>query len=77
MRSRERLVFVMRSVNRWVHPVPAIFLFSAADHIEANEIGCPECLKSMTLLVDEYPSQHIRELAAEAKLYLEVKGTLQ
>ena len=71
MRSRERLIEVMRTVNRHVYREASVMLSTAANHLEAS-LPCWACKENMKWLVNIHPSPHIHELAIEALHYLNV-----
>ena len=69
MRSRERLIDVMQTVNPTLYPEARVFFDTFVRHSDANA-GCRACRTNMKWLVDMHVSPHIRELAAEALHYL-------
>lgn len=71
MRSRARLIEVMKTVNRNVYPEACDLLWTAHYCVANDTVPCPECARSMRGIMRAHSSPHIRELATEALHYLE------
>jgi hypothetical protein len=72
MRSRERLITVLKSVNKNVYPEAEPVAWGAAIHLEGNfstNCGC-DCIMDLQFIKTAHASPHLRELAAEALHYI-------
>lgn len=74
MRSKDRLVEVMRSVNPHLNYIAHVVMTAAAAHIEEEAGDCPACFFNMREIATKEVSPHLRELAQEALIYLECGG---
>lgn len=70
MRSRERLIEVLRSVNRQAYMITSQILHDAAGRLAGERKGPVEVPDELARIARYHPSPHIRELAAEALHYL-------
>ncbi len=62
MRSRARLIEVLKTVNRTVYPSTASRLLGVLQCFERGAEGaCLACQDSMQMIAAEHPSPHIRE----------------
>lgn len=68
MRTKQRLIEVIETVNPKVHP-EAWAMFRAT--IRHKVAGCRACKLNIAYLITKTDSPHIRELATEALHYLE------
>lgn len=73
MRSRERLITVLKTVNKNVHPLAEPVLWGAAIHLEGRftrGCGC-DCVNELRKVRRMTLSPHIHELATEALHYIQ------
>lgn len=72
MRTRERLVLLLRSVNPLVYSGAAMVMTDAAEHLDGEQAECcVACANNMAVLAAYHESPHIRELAAQTAIYLQ------
>ena len=70
MRSRERLIEVLRSVNPAIDWTTVEILHDAAKQLAGEGFGPEMLFADLSLTAKHHRSPHIRELAAEALHYL-------